>query len=406
MVHQCKICGTYNCKKHTALVGRARTIKNFSGASPPEIFVGRYNYPNVYAGIVSPQEHGDTSKMSSHEHWHEKKMSIPEILSLRQQLILARDQTNIHKAKISEHESQKFLGTIQEVAMTHRSISAAYQLKKPIRVNNEKESRVPLMQSAAQVQSVTLEENPLIRPAVERIASDTEVKATVAMRELANAGLESTAIIKLLSAGLLGRKKNRTLVPTRWAITATDDTLSKEKMEKIKLYPEIQEICVFHAEYVGNHYEFLFLPEVFSFEVIEIAQRWSEPHTSIKPKPIPAGTSHDYETYEQRKKYADSVTGAYYANRLACTEHLEKIKRQAMCIVFREIRPEYSAPLGVGILRQISREALQQKPEVFETKKEAFTAIQARLRLPLEEFTQHSYLLKNYGKQTRMSEFL
>ena len=199
-------------------------------------------------------------------------------------------------------------------------------------------------------------------------------------------------MIKLLSAGLLGLKKNRKLVPTRWSITAVDNALSKEKLKKIRYYPEIKEISVFNAEYLGNHYEFLLLPDKYSFEVIEISMK-------------NYGVWHDHETFFPRKKYADSVTGAYYANRLALTEYLEKIKRQARCLVLREIRPEYYAPLGVGILRQISREAFAQTPETFPTLKEALHLIQNRLRQTITNFTRKSILLENYGKQKKITDF-
>ena len=36
----------------------------------------------------------------------------------------------------------------------------------------------------------------------------------------------------------------------------------------------------------------------------------------------------DYELFNGRKTYADSVTGAYYANRLALAEYLEKVKNR------------------------------------------------------------------------------
>ena len=35
---------------------------HFSGASPPEIFVGRYGYPNIYTGILSPNEKEETAR--------------------------------------------------------------------------------------------------------------------------------------------------------------------------------------------------------------------------------------------------------------------------------------------------------------------------------------------------------
>ncbi|MBX4212054.1 hypothetical protein KW787_01180 [Candidatus Pacearchaeota archaeon] len=382
----CKVCGEENCRKHGFLIGKTVKIKEFSGSSPPEIFVGRWNYPNVYAGILSPQEHGDTQIMSSVEEWHEKKLPIPDILELRNKLIYGRAQTNIKRLQ------EQFLGVMQEVAMTHKSIATEFKLKKAIKKNEENDTKVPLISHAAEVEKVRLQENPQIKPKVDYLVNDVEVKSKTALIELEKSGIPSTTMMKILSAGLLGMKKDRKLVPTRWSITAVDDTLGKEKLKRIRTFQELGEIQLFNAEYLGNHYEFLLLPEKFSFEVIEISmknfQAW-----------------HDYETFFPRKKYAEEVVGAYYANRLALAEYLEKIKRQCICIVIREIRPEYYAPLGVGILRQISRDAFSKKPETFATQEEAFNAIQSRLRIPINYFKEKSVLLKNYGKQRRLSQF-
>ncbi|MBX4196349.1 hypothetical protein KW805_02060 [Candidatus Pacearchaeota archaeon] len=382
----CKVCGEEDCKRHGFLIGKTVKIKEFSGSSPPEIFVGRWNYPNVYAGILSPQEHGNTQIMSSVEEWHEKKLPIPDILALRNQLIYGRSQTNIKALG-------KLTPVMQEVAMTHKSISTEFKLKKPITKHDENDRKVPLISHAAHVEKVRLQENPEVKPKVDYLVNDVDVKSKQALIELEKSNISSTTMMKLLSAGLLGLKKNRKLVPTRWSITAVDDTLGKEKLKRIRTFQELSEIQLFHAEYIGNHYEFLLLPEKFSFEVIEISmnnfQVW-----------------HDYETFFPRKQYAEEVVGAYYANRLALAEHLEKIKRQCTCIVFREIRPEYYAPLGVGILRQVSREAFTKKPETFTTQEEAFKVIQSRLRIPINYFKEKSILLKNYGKQKKITQFL
>src|SRR3989344_7888791 len=98
-----------------------------------------------------------------------------------------------------------------------------------------------------------LQENPSIKPKVEYLVNDTSVKATSALLELEHASTPTSTLIKLLSAGLLGRHKHRKLVPTRLSITAVDYTLSKEKLKRIKFFPEIKEISVFHAQYLGNH---------------------------------------------------------------------------------------------------------------------------------------------------------
>lgn len=383
----CKICKTNNCDKHSFFLAKTRNIKEFSGSSPPEIFVGKWNYPNVYTGILSPEEHGETSILSSPEEWHKNQSSIADILNFRKKLIYGRTQSNI------KNLNTKFLNVMKEVAMTHKSISTEFKLKKQIKINNEKESRVPLIKNAAEVEKAKLQENAVIKPKIDYIVNDTDAKSSLAILELEKSGIGTSSIIKLLSAGLLGLKTNRKLVPTRWSITAVDDLISKNKLKKIRDFNIISEIKVFHSESWGNHYEFLLLPEIFSFEVIEISMK-------------NFGVWQDYESFFERKKYASDVTGAYYVNRLALTEYLEKIKKQAQCLVIRQIGKEYYAPLGVGILREISRDAFSKPPENFSNLTEALNSIQKRLKVPINNYTSKSKILSNYGKQKKLFEFV
>ncbi len=386
----CKTCGEEDCEIHTFFIGKPVKIQNFSGSTPPEIFVGKWNYPNVYTGILAPQETGDTSIMSSPESWHQNKLSISQITEYRNQLIYGRTQSNIKKLET------KFLGVMKEVAMTHKSVVTNFELKRPVTANKEQDDRSPLIPKAAEIESAKLEENAPVKPKVDYLINDKETKSSIAIQELHKANTQTSTIIKILSAGLLGLKKNRKLVPTRWSITAVDDTISKNKLEKIKQHPEISEYRVFHSEYLGNHYEFLLIPDTFAFEVIEI---------SIK-NPFNSAVWQDYETIFSRKKYADNVTGAYYANRLALTEYLESIKRQATCLVFREVRPQYYAPCGVGILRETSREAFKNKPEIFNTLNEALNSIQSRLKQSVSNYTEKSVILKLKKSQSKLNQFL
>ena len=231
---------------------------------------------------------------------------------------------------------------------------------------------------------------------MEYVVSDTELKANSAVQELYKSGIQISNIVKILSAGLLGLKKNRKLVPTRWSITAVDDSISKDLLKKIKAYPEISSFQIFHSEYLGNHYEFILFPEKFSFEVIEI---------KINEFGSISGIWQDSETIFNRKKYAESVTGAYYSNHLALVEYLERIKKQASCLVVRQITPEYWAPLGVGILRETSRDAFSKKPEVFNALQEASKTVQSRLKIDVREYLARSKLIKEYKTQRKLAEF-
>ena len=71
-----------------------KTRTHFSGSSPPEIFVGRFNYPDISAGILSPETSEETQEFSMPEIWHEKKFSIDTILTNRSKLIYGKFHTN------------------------------------------------------------------------------------------------------------------------------------------------------------------------------------------------------------------------------------------------------------------------------------------------------------------------
>ena len=239
--------------------------KHFSGNSPPEIFVGRYNYPNVNAGILSPESFENTEEMSMPEIWHEKNFSIGDILTKRNQLIYGRFKTQIKKAKTNT----KFLNIMQEISMAYKPVSTEFFLKKPPKQNLEINRYSPIITNLAPLENARLQENPKVKPKVDYLISDTHNKAAESIKELYNYSIPISNITKILSAGLLGLKTHRKLVPTRWSITAVDDTISKQLLKKIRYYNEVNDILLFNSEYNGNHYEILLLPDKFSFEVIE-----------------------------------------------------------------------------------------------------------------------------------------
>jgi len=373
-----------------------KSTTHFSGSSPPEIFVGRIGYPYLNTGILAPADYGETESYSLPELWYKEKLSIPQILSLRGKLIYARFKSNIKDTR----KKTRFLSLLQEISMADKKIDTEIILKKAPKKVFEVSRESAIFGNPAPLKAARLEENPHIPKKIDYLTSDTDVKASQAIKELYKSKIPISNIIKILSAGLLGLTSNRKLVPTRWSITATDDTLSKELLKKIRYYSEISEILLFHGYYLGNHYEILLLPDKFSFEVIEAyfsGSVWNQ-NKEIK-------LSQDYESFSPRKTYASQVTGAYYAARLALAEYLEKIHKQASCLIMREERPEYNAPLGVGILRELCRDIFSKPAETFPSIKEALSASSKRLKLPIEVFTNQLKLLKEYKKQTRLSKF-
>ena len=72
--------------------------------------------------------------------------------------------------------------------------------------------------------------------------------ASNAMVELYSKGIEVSRIQKMISAGTIGVGKNRKRVPTRWSITAVDDTLGKNNLKSVKENEELEEVLVYQND--------------------------------------------------------------------------------------------------------------------------------------------------------------
>jgi len=378
-----------------------RVKTHFSGNSPPEIFVGRIGYPFINSGILAPTSHNNTSTLSSPEQWIEDDLSIEKILEMRGQLIYGRA-----KSHIKANHTNKIKQTTQELALSSKPVSIEVFLKKPPTLNFTASKFFQIITNPAPIKKATLEENPAVPQKVNYLTSDYDVKATTALRELYNSQnpITITHMQKLLSAGLLGTKNKRKMTPTRWSITAVDDTLGKQLLEKIRYNKELNQIHLFHHDYNGNHFEVLLLPEKWSFEVIEVSMQGSNWNETIRAQGDVF--MQDYEGFFPRKTYASHVVGAYYADRLAVSEYLTKIQRQATVFMCHEELPEYYAPLGVGIIRESLRKMFfTTQPEYPDSVEQALITMGLRLHAPMSRYKKMSWVLENWGKQKKLKEF-
>ena len=392
------------CGKPCKILARIKKFQpkvnlDFSGSSPPEIFVGYHNYPNLFSGILAPAEMGKTENMSMPELWFQKQASIEDILNSRARMIYSRFTVNIKEKK------NKFLDAMQEISLSNKAVDASFELKKKPVMRIDLSSHTAMVGNPAPLKSVKIESNIKVERKVDYLVNDTDVNASKAIEEMYEFGIPVSQIMKILTAGMLGLKTQRKLVPTRWGITAVDDSLSKKMLENIRHYQEISEVLLFHGDYLGNYYEVFFIPGCWSYEVIEISSSgYFGEGVGIGKEKEPA-TWQDYEFFSGRKEYASSVTGGYYAARLPITEYLEKIKRQATVLVFRDVSEEYWAPCGVGILRELMRGLLKKQPERFNSFEDALKVSINRFHLPIENWTNKSFLLKEIKEQKRLFQF-
>jgi hypothetical protein len=255
----------------------------------------------------------------------------------------------------------------------------------------------PPMGPSLEAERAKVVDNPVVPRKVDALVGDTHARAGVAVQELYRGGVDAYHIQRLLSAGLLGQAHRRRLVPTRWSITATDDTLGKQLIARVKAFPQLGEVELFTSAHYGNHFWVLLLPRSWAFEMVEV---WNA--GSAWAREDAAGQ--DAEPYEGRTTYADNVGGAYYAARLSVLEHLVARQRQAQVLVYRQITDEYLFPLGVWVIRESVRLAMARRPRAFDALEAAVRAVAMECGKPA--WHRWSTLLREARVQRRIEDFV
>ncbi len=350
--------------------------ENLSGASPPSIFVGKAGYPKVFAGPLIPPTHGNTEIMDMPEQWLATKKTVEDVVNFRLSLVRGKESLNVKD--VNSKQAQSF----QEIALAKKSLEMDAEFKRKPRGGFFHEDIQPFGPSA-QLKQLKLTENVRWNLDLEKAFYDTDLRARNAMTELYEKGLFISAIQKALSVGAFGLKKNRRLVPTRWSITAVDDTVSLHLLKKVKTYPVIDSYQVFEVSTFNNYFAILLMPTSWQYEFLE---------TFVKVLGNEEVLFSSWESFQGRKEYAE-IGGCYYSTKLAILEKLEETKKQAGAIVFRDSYPGY-IPTGVWLVRESVRESLKITPNIFHDMKSALTHISSKLKLPFSRYQRESSLLK------------
>ncbi|MCW4033774.1 MAG: Nre family DNA repair protein [Candidatus Bathyarchaeota archaeon] len=367
---------------------------DLDGACPPGVFVGRIGYPYVYAGPLVPPVHEDTSQFDLPESWFGK--SIDEIVGFRSMLV--RGKHRVHVTKFEE--SGKIMDQTIDLALSTNPVDVEMALKKKPTANLVLDSQIQPFGPSAPLKNMNVS-NPKWDQQIQKAYFDDDLHASEAVTTLFDKGTLVSNIQRAFSVGAFGIKKQRRLVPTRWSITAVDSIISKEMMEQIKTFPEINEYRIYESNYLDNRFEILMIPREWSYEAMEA---WY-PGTIWNPSGDNVMLFGDYEGYNGRTTYA-SIGGCYYSARLAVGELLTKERKQASVTVLREAHPGYIMPVGVWQVRENVRNALRQKPYKYNTLKEALTHIGTKFEIPIKQWIEKSTLLRNTLFQKRITDYL
>lgn len=377
------------------------SLKDFFSNSPPSVFVGsKLRYPEMNVGILSPLQREDHAWVYDDvKYWAQENFRIEDVLKLRHGLLNSNFRTRATDARLSK----KFLDIAKEVAVSSRSVDMEISLKKRVGLDRKKDKVLLSHGLRAPLQNARITENVKVHRAVDKVLND-ELKSSQSISLLYKSNIDENAISKILSIGVLGLKKNKRLVPTRWSITATDDTLGKNILKRVKQHRIIDDYKLFLGEFLGNQYLILLFPHVFSFELFELY--W--PHSSWNPT-TEMKVSTDFESFTPRKEYAFNTAGGYYATRLPIIEYLDSIRRQAAILVIRLETPSYWAGLGVWVVRESVRKALQNRTLSFDSYDEFVRSAEniclSKYKYNPENLLKHSRLLSQVKTQRNLHQW-
>ncbi len=392
------LCGKPVCPILVRYGGLSRTLpmvqgSELSGSSPPGVFVGRFGYPRVSVGPLLSPITGDTMLYDTPEEWVGR--SVQEVVGFRTGLVRGTRSMRVTDAD----RPSGLIEDLQLLSLSADSADAEATFRRPPRGHLALSDSSPPFGPTAPIEGFRMDVRRVDQH-LDRLASDTDANARVAVDELYHRGVRVSRIQRAFSIGTLGRRGRRKLVPTRWSITAVDDLLSKGNLSKVRHLPELSEILLYRYTALDNRWFLAFLPGTYRYESIEA---WY-PNTLWNPNTERIVMIGDHEGFQGRTTYA-SIGGCYYAARLATSEALLRLNRQGGVLVFREVHPGEILPLGVWNVREHVRAALTHPPERLASMAELTGRMRETFAIPAERWLRQSAVLHEIRTQRRLEEF-
>jgi len=388
-------CGNFNCplcaKAYSQLKIKPYLKKKEFSTEAVAPFIGRFNYPNLNVGILAPPtEEKDSWLYDAPRFWAQNNLQIPDIVNYRSSLINSRTSFHVKKR-------EKFLDISQQVSLASNPVDVSLSLKKEPFFRVSYDSVSAPHGPVGLVEKAKLTENPKIHTKVQKVHYANDMKAQEAILYLYKNKFDENFLSRILSVGSIGLETNRKIVPTRWSLTATHDTLGKHLTNEIKDYPVI-DYSAYFGGYLGNYYLILCFPEVWNYELFEM--HVDNPHKYTT----------DYEPYSGRKDYATNTAGGYYTVRLAILEQLGKLRKQGSILALRFITGDYTLPLGVWVTLEATRNAMNSQGIEFSSRElmleYAKKIAKRKFDVDLSNILSKSVLLKTMIQQSKLATFL
>ena len=378
-------------KKLTASTQQMRSVdvgKEMEGSSPPSVFIGSWNYPDVYAGPMIAPQHGDTTIMDMPESWITGNLTQEEIIGYRLNLVRGKSMVN------AVDLNSRYIEKLQGISLSSSSIESDVSFSSVPTGTNFSEEHTPFGPSAG-IERFEIESGRYDSK-LEKVFYDSDLRSSEAIISLHQQGVPFSSIQKAFSVGTMGIDRNRYLVPTRWSITACDTMISDRLLTEVKKNSVIDTFRVHQFSSLHNNYVVILMPTGWQYE-------WSEAFLKVLGNEELVFS--DHEGYKKKTEYSH-LGGCYYTCKMAVLEALSRQQEQAGAIILREAHRGY-VPMGVFNVRENVRSAMMQQPREFEDIRSALTHISESFSLPMTRFIKEGELLRESirQRQCRLSDF-
>lgn len=347
-----RLCGLPQCPilaRFRAQVTAASYGREIEGDTPPSLIVGEAGYPNVAVMYqVPPGLRGEESKIhDAPQTWFRQRVKLENIIELRSKLL-----AGILRVRVD-----------QPWVLYEREISVAAVSTKPV-TSELRLAKLPIPRlvfdgltaprgPSAPASMLRITSNPRPPKPLEKLFFD-DLPASDAVVEAFTRGVDVYTIIRSFSAGLLGRVRSRKLVPTRWAITATDSILGDWLRKQLASAREVSGFEIYKGYYLGNRFIIIVAPGGPRVSMLEI---W-HPSTPWVMRGGPVAI----EVSERPSGEPSSMDGGFMAARFAAYSALYEKRIRGTIIIVREVLPEYYAPVGNWHIRETVYNAVKARP--------------------------------------------
>jgi len=363
-------------KKYQQELKPTKEIEGFASSA----IVGEKNYPNLKVHNIS----NDNINNSFFKTSDIVKSNYSDIIKLKAKNILGSTQSlNIKKT------NEKIREELENIYKSKKEIEFSSKFENELKFDKILTSKVSgIMGSKNELLSINPNENTTTSNKIEKYITK-DIKSKEAIISLYEKGVNEHQIMNLLALGSFGININKKLVPTKWAISAYDQTIEKYLYSKIIKYNTINNYEIYHSNDKGNEFIIILIPDTFSAEVIEAFDNTIES---------------DFVNFDNKfKKLEPETAGGFYATKFGIFENLNERKKQASFISIRIIE-NYDIPLGVVFVREKVRDAMKNKIFKSSNEKEIKEFLLKKYKNHFILF-QNSKLLKEKIKQTKLKEF-